>query len=236
MVTCPTTRVGVVEPTAVYNTVGNIGVVHAVDHRFGEFKMVEFAGVDKRDGNPMWYDINGNITKTYNANDAQWSGKSFIADWNGGFGSTFAWGNLQLAADFSWVGERWMMVNEKFYTANLATHAAGQTHYERQLLNMWREPGQETNIPKAGTVWTNDSSAFSNAAFLRLKNLTVSYTIPGHKLGLGNFVQGMRVYVIGRNLLTFTNHVGFDPEYLGMTTQGTYPGTRQYTAGLELTF
>ena len=145
-------------------------------------------------------------------------------------------GNLQVNADFSWVGERWMMVNEKFYTANLQTHAAGQTHYERQLLNMWREPGQETNIPKAGTVWRNDSSAFSNAAFLRLKNLTVSYSIPGRKLGMGGFIQGLRVYAIGRNLLTFTNHVGFDPEYLGISTAGTYPGTRQYTAGIELTF
>lgn len=216
--------------------VGNIGVAHAVGHRFGEFRMVEFAGVDKRDGRPMWYDIDGNITKTYNANDAQWSGKSFIADWNGGFGSSLTWGNLQLNVDFSWVGERWMMVNEKFYTANLASHAAGKTHYERQLLNMWREPGQETNIPKAGTVWVNDSSAFSNAAFLRLKNLSLSYNIPGNRLGLGSFVQGVRVYLIGRNLLTFTNHIGFDPEYLGLTTQGTYPGTRQYTAGLELTF
>lgn len=129
-----------------------------------------------------------------------------------------------------------MLVNERFYTTNTQTHAAGQTRYERKLLNMWREPGQETDIPKAGTVWVNDSSVFSNAAFLRLKNLTVSYNIPASKLGLGGFIQGVKVYAIGRNLLTFTGYAGFDPEYMSPSTAGTYPGTRQYTAGLELTF
>lgn len=217
--------------------VGDIGLRHAVGHKFGELAIVEFAGVDERDGEPMWYDKNGNVTKIYDATDAQWSGKSFIADWTGGFGSSLVWGNLQVVADFSWVGERWMMVNEKFYTANLQTHAAGQTHYERQLLNMWREPGQKTNIPKAGTVWRADSSAFSNGAFLRFKNLTISYTIPGQWLGgAENFIQAVKVYAIGRNLFTLTNHVGFDPEYLGVSTAGTYPGTRQYTVGLEVTF
>jgi hypothetical protein len=103
-------------------------------------------------------------------------------------------------------------------------------------LNFWQEPGQETDIPKAGTTFQFDDTAYSNAAFLRLKNLTVSYNIPGDVFGNGSFIQGARVYAIGRNLWTLTNYLGFDPEYFGNGSKGTYPGTRQYTVGLELSF
>ncbi len=212
------------------------GLRYAIGHSVGEFNGVTFAGVDPRDGAPMWYDKDGNKTKTYSDTYEDWYGKSYNADWSGGFGTSLMLGNLQISADFSWVGERWMWLNEKFYTANLNFGSVGQTRYERRLLKMWEEPGQVTDIPKAGTTFQFDNTVYSNAAFLRLKNVTVSYNIPGNVFGNGSFIQGARVYAIGRNLWTLTNYLGFDPEYFGNGSKGTYPGTRQYTVGLELSF
>jgi TonB-linked SusC/RagA family outer membrane protein len=215
---------------------GATGLRYAVGHSVGEFTGGIFAGVDPRDGNPMWYDMDGNKTKAWSDSYNHWYGRSYNADWSGGFGTSLMIGNLQVSADFSWVGERWMWLNEKFYTANMNFGSVGQTRYERRLLNFWQEPGQETDIPKAGTTFQFDDTAYSNAAFLRLKNLTVSYNIPGDVFGNGSFIQGARVYAIGRNLWTLTNYLGFDPEYFGNGSKGTYPGTRQYTVGLELSF
>ena len=46
----------------------------------------------------------------------------------------------------------------------------------------------------------------------------------------------MRVFAIGRNLLTFTKYTGFDPEYEGNLQLGRYPNSKQYTFGVEITF
>lgn len=215
---------------------GATGLRYAVGHSFGEFSGGIFAGVDPRDGNPMWYDMEGNKTKTWSDSFNHWYDRSYVADWSGGFGTSLMWGNLQVSADFSWVGERWMWLNEKFYTANMNFGSVGGTHYESRLLDYWKEPGQITDIPKALTTFQFDDTAYSNAAFLRLKNLTISYNVPGSLFGDNQFIQGARLYAIGRNLLTFTNYLGFDPEYFGNGSKGTYPGTRQYTVGLELSF
>ena len=44
---------------------------------WGEFYSVEYAGVDPRDGKPMWYDKDGNLTKVYNAErDSKFTGKT----------------------------------------------------------------------------------------------------------------------------------------------------------------
>lgn len=214
---------------------GSTGLRNAIGHSMGEFTGGIFAGVDPRDGNPMWYDMDGNKTKEWSDSFNHWYGKSYIADWSGGFGTNFMWGNLQVSADFSWVGERWMWLNEMFYTANL-NQSLGNARYERRLLNLWQEPGDVTDIPKAGTPFHFDDTVYSNAAFLRLKNLTISYNIPSSLFGNGAFIQGARVYAIGRNLWTLTGYRGFDPEYFSNGSQGTYPGTRQYTLGVEFSF
>ena len=212
------------------------GQKYAVGHSYGEIWGVLSAGVDPRDGKPMWYDAEGNVTKTFSDAHSQWYNKSFVAKWSGGFGTSLMIGNLQVGADFSWVGDRWMWLNERFYTNNLNFGTVGGTRYERRLLNMWQEPGDITDVPKAKTTFEFDDTMYSNAAFVRLKNLTVSYNVPGNVFGNGAFIQGARIYAIGRNLFTFTDYVGFDPEYFGNGSQGTYPGTRQYTVGLELSF
>ena len=215
---------------------GSTGLRYAVGHSYGEFSGTLFAGVDPRDGAPMWYDKDMNKTKVYSDANEHWYDKSYIADWSGGFGTSLMWGNLQVSADFSWTGERWMWLNEKFYTANLNFGTVGGTRYEKRLLNMWQQPGDVTDIPRANTTFQFDDTAYSNAAFLRLKNVTVAYNIPGNIFGHNSFIQGIRVYAIGRNLWTLTDYLGFDPEHFGNGSQGTYPGTRQYTAGVELTF
>lgn len=212
------------------------GIKYEVGHAYGEVFDVKYAGVDPRDGSPMWYDAENNITKTFSTSHSQWLDKSFVAKWSGGFGTSLMLGNLSIAADFSWIGDRWMWLNERFYTSNLNFGTVGGTRYERRLLDMWQEPGDITDVPKAKTTFEFDSSLYSNAAFLRLKNVSVSYNLPSNLFGNGNFIQGARVYAIGRNLWTLTDYIGFDPEFYSNGSTGTYPGTRQYTLGLELSF
>jgi hypothetical protein len=83
-----------------------------------------------------------------------------------------------------------------------------------------------------------------NGSYLRLKNITLGYTLPKSlmtKIGIPD--MGLRVYVTGENLLTFTGYTGFDPEVnndpengnLGLDA-GTYPVARTFTFGINLNF
>ena len=59
------------------------------------------AGVDPNDGAPMWYDLNGNLTKTYSDDIMQFCGMDTNAPWSGGFSTAFSWKGLGLNMDFS---------------------------------------------------------------------------------------------------------------------------------------
>lgn len=81
---------------------------------------------------------------------------------------------------------------------------------------------------------------YMNAAFLRLKNLEVGYTIP-NKLTRKYYMDNVRFYVSATNLLTFTDSFlkQFDPEkYEGSQYKGgyDYPLTKSFNIGVNVSF
>ena len=104
------------------------------------------------------------------------------------------------------------------------------------MKNIWREPGQITNIPKYGETSLYSTAYLENASYLRLKNLSLSYQLPQSLLKKTGFIQGVKFSVVMRNLWTLTNYTGYDPEIDGSIIYGMYPNTRQYSFGLELVF
>ena len=194
------------------------------------------AGVDPNDGAPMWYDLNGNLTKTYSDDIMQFCGMDTNAPWSGGFSTAFSWKGLGLNMDFSWIGERWIFINERYYTMNPANQLQ-RSNFETKMLNMWTTPGQKTDIPKYGTQFYFDTSAYSNASFIRMKNISLSYSFPRSLIQKSGFLSSVKVYVTGRNLWTITDFEGYDPEVgYSNATQGMYPNSRQIVFGAELVF
>lgn len=214
----------------------NSGLKYEVGRSMSEVWVPIRAGVDPADGKPMWYDLNGNYTKTYSDDIFQFTGMDTIAPWSGGFSFNFSWKGLGLNADFSWVGERWIFIDERFYTVN-PTDCLTIGNFETKMLDIWTTPGQETDIPKYGTPYQPDTSLYSNASFLRLKNLSLSYSFPADLIRRSGFLSGLRFYVTGRNILTVTKFDGYDPEVgYSNATSGMYPNSQQYVFGVELTF
>lgn len=74
-----------------------------------------------------------------------------------------------------------------------------------------------------------------NGAFLRLKNFEVGYSLPKKLLARAGFIQSVRFYISGNNLLTFSPFKLWDPEQGG--GQGaSYPNNRVYSFGLNANF
>jgi TonB-linked SusC/RagA family outer membrane protein len=114
------------------------------------------------------------------------------------------------------------------------------------LANRWTPENPSTTIPKAETtsVIKLDSRYIEDASWLKLKNITVGYTIPFKWSRLPK--AKLRIYASAQNLWTITKYKGYDPEssrYGGNETSnlfqgvdfGAYPSARTFLFGINIT-
>lgn len=215
--------------------IANTGMKLEVGKPYGEFYMVEYAGVDPRDGKPMWYDIDGNLTKVYNEErDSKFTGKQRFAPWSGGFGTSFSWKGLSITADFAWQAGKYMTNNDNYFLKN--ANQGTSFNQAVDMLNIWTKPGDITDIPKYGEQVQFDTHLLEDASFLRMKNLIVQYSFPEKWMKATKGIQNAKVFFVGRNLFTATKFSGYDPEPDINLVKFNYPNTRQFVFGMELTF
>ncbi len=198
------------------------------------FYMPVFMGVDPRDGKAMYDDGNGNPVKDTNLAAYMTLDKQYIAPYNGGFDLSASWKGLSLQVNFAYQLDKWIVNGDRFFTES--SNIVPKTARAEYMKNIWREPGQITNIPKYGETSLYSTAYLENASYLRLKNLSLSYQLPQSLLKKTGFIQGVKFSVVMRNLWTLTNYTGYDPEIDGSIIYGMYPNTRQYSFGLELVF
>ena len=217
------------------------GLCYQVGRDAGEFYMETRLRVDPADGQYVWATVDPvtgerGETKNFSQATAELQGVSRYAPMTGGFGLNAQWKGLSVAADFSWVKDKYLINNDRIYTL---MDAYSSYNRDKELLNRWEKPG---DIAEWGAFGTNlgyfDTSLLENASFLRLKNLTVGYELPRKWMAATGFLQGVRFYFTARNLLTFTKYTGFDPEVDSNLSQpgNNYPNSRQYVGGIQLTF
>ncbi|MDE5567600.1 MAG: TonB-dependent receptor [Muribaculaceae bacterium] len=217
-----------------YFTIANTGLRYEVGHDAGEFYYVRYAGVDPRDGRQMWYDRDGNTTKVYNEEAMSvMVGKSRYAPWTGGFGTDVRWKWFALHVDFMWQAKKYMINNDRYFIEN--NKFATGWNQMTSMLNVWTTPGQVTDIPKVGEEIQFDSHLLEDASFVRMKNFTFQYTMPKNLVSKAGF-ENVAFRFTGRNLLTFTDYTGYDPEPGSNIVSFWYPNTRQYEFGVDITF
>ena len=127
-----------------------------------------------------------------------------------------------------------MINNDRYFDESNGRFAT--YNQSRRLLKRWKNPGDITDIPRHGVYTEFDDRLLEDASFLRLKNLMLSYNLPKNILSKTGFVRGLRMYVQGQNLLTFTRFSGLDPEGATNLYAAKYPMSRQFTFGLDLMF
>ena len=200
----------------------------------GGFYINRYAGVNPANGDALWYDKDGNIINELRDEDKVLVDKSYHAPWQGGFGTNLVWKGLSLSAQFSWVGDRWMINNDRYFDESNGRFMT--YNQSRRLLDRWKKPGDITDIPRHGEYTEFDSRLLEDASFLRLKNLMLGYSLPSDLLKKTGFIRGLRFYAQAQNLLTFTKFSGLDPEGTSNLYAAKYPMSRQFTFGLDLMF
>ena len=212
----------------------NTGIKYQVGESLGDFYYVRWVGVDPEDGQQIWLDDKGNETKEYSDNYAVFTGKNQYAPWSGGFNTRLSWKGFSVDANFSFMLGKYLIDNDRYFVEN--PNFVGQFNQSVEMANMWTTPGQITDIPAANSTRQFDTHLLENASFMRLKNLTISYSFPESLLSKVGFIKGVRIFGVGRNLWTVTQYKGADPEIDSNLQLGKYPNTRQFAVGAELTF
>jgi hypothetical protein len=158
-------------------------------------------------------------------------------DFFGGFTNTFSYKGVELNVFF-----QFSHGNEVYnYDAMELEIPTGGNNVYKELANRWTPTNPSNVYPKASTnraVLVSDRYV-EDGSYLKLKTVSLSYSFPNVK---SKHIQGIRVYVTGQNLITWTKYRGYDPEvsYRGASSllagedYGVYPQSRTFLAGLKV--
>ena len=165
-----------------------------------------------------------------------------IPKWYGGITNTFAWKGI----DFSFMFQ-FNYGNDIYNATRLyATQSRnGRRNMLAEVADRWTETNASNLVPSTKGYVTNDvySRFVEDGSFLRLKNVTLGYTLP-KKWTQKAYIKRMRVYATGQNLFCISGYSGYDPEVSTagnnpMTPSldwGAYPKSRVFTFGIDLQF
>ena len=205
-----------------------------------------YAGVDPEDGRQMWYlpgenpDVTtmdpSRVTKTYTDDLEQNTGMRLHAPIYGGFSVSGGWKGFTVQADFSYVLGKTLLNNDMYFYANPWNNT--ENTQIKDISDFWTPANRNAKWPDwtKGETVQFDTHIYENASFLRLKALQVGYSLPESLLKNQKVFKGVRISFTGRNLLTATKYSGIDPEVDSNLSIGMPGNTKQFVAGLELTF
>ena len=224
--------------------------VQRVGGYLGEYFLVRYAGVNPANGEPLYFDIDGNVTNVYNGDDADaLSGKTPNPTYFGGFGTTFLYKGFDLSADFAFQGGNYIQNIAELVL--LDPSSINTQNFRTDAANFWTTPGQTNVLPSPvnadGTTRTyqNTDQFLQKGDFVRFRTLNFGYTFTKKVLGNKSPIDKFRVYFQGQNLFTWTDFRG-DPEvgFIGLEGAGlsgeayrwAYPNAKIISFGTQITF
>ena len=155
-------------------------------------------------------------------------------DWTFGFNLNLAWNNFDFSALFQGVAG-----NDIYRLYRRPNVTLG--NFGTEWLDRWHGQGTSNKMPRiveGDNINYQISDLFvENGSYLRFKVAQIGYSLPEkicNKIG----ISGVRLYVQGENLVTFTKYKGYDPEVgprYGLDG-GTYPQARTITLGFNVKF
>jgi hypothetical protein len=160
---------------------------------------------------------------------------TFNAPWIGGFTTGFHYKGFSLDAFFTFQEGFSIFNNQDFFQTNPAFVLQG-FNVRTNVLTMWQKPGDVTDIQSPLYQREFSSKDIQDASYLRFRNLTLAYNFDRKLLSKTKVFSTARIFVQAENLYTWTNWVGFDPEYSNNIAQYNYPVPRTYTVGLTTSF
>lgn len=214
--------------------IGYTGIVE-VGKPLGTHYAPKWAGVDPATGNPQYFTPDGTITTVYNAATLSVSEfGTYNPAVTGGLNTSLQWKGFTASALLVFVDKVYRYNNEDFWNENPSSKTSNQT--TRMLYDRWKKPDDIAILPRISAARNYTSRDIYDASYKRLRNVNIAYNIPLAMVSKVKGIRGIRVFVQGENLYTWTDWRGFDPENGNEYNRFSYPTPRTYTAGLNVNF
>ncbi|HEX6335302.1 MAG TPA: TonB-dependent receptor [Flavisolibacter sp.] len=189
----------------------------AVGYPVGTNYLVRFYGVDPNDGLPIWYDLDGKLTKTFSLQNRMPVG-SVVPEFVGAVNHSLSYKGFDFTSLWAFT------IGGNIYDGSAKRQAGIVTDWNmrRDILDRWQQPGDNATFPRLtmntntydglSSEWQYNSTLFLyDASYLRLREISIGYRFSGNTLSRLS-LRGARVFVTAMNLLTFTEYPGGDPE------------------------
>lgn len=196
-----------------------------------------YLGVDPQTGIYQFEDVNKNGQMDWDNSDYVYLGTT-DPKFYGGLQNTLQYKGWELSFFLEFRKQRGLNP-----IASSGTLNGDLLNQPKDVLQRWQKPGdiapyqrytQDYNSPlyEAAYFLSVSDAIFTDASFMRLKNASLSYTLPEGLLKKAAIRQ-CRLFIQGQNLLTFTRYVGADPENQSIVG---LPPLRIITGGIQITF
>ncbi|MHA7831835.1 MAG: SusC/RagA family TonB-linked outer membrane protein [Flagellimonas sp.] len=193
-------------------------------------KRYQFDGVDSQTGLYVFKDLNGD-GEVAAADDRK------VLDYNpkyyGGWTNQFSWGRMEMEVLFQFTKQ----MGANFWSRG--TFPGRMANQPTAVLDRWQQIGDNAPFQRYSVSDPQVYAAFqryslsdavaTDASFVRLKNLSISYLVPGKR----EKEFSCRVFLRGQNLFTWTDYLGLDPETANLLA---IPTLRMVSIGTHLTF
>jgi TonB-linked SusC/RagA family outer membrane protein len=201
------------------------------------YYIIRWAGVDPRDGAPLWYDSEGNLTRTYNdQNRVPWKSSSPLL--TGGISSKFTYKNYSVRALLTYVlgGYAFSTFGRNVMSDGLNIMSENQSVNQ---LDRWQKPGDVALSPKP--IWgTSTRSVMSSTrhiyktTHMKFKNVALSYALP-EKVVKPLGIASCNLHLIADNLFVWTPYDKKDRNSYKQSMSG-YPIETSFSLGVDLSF
>lgn len=194
----------------------------------GDFYFMDLRGEPEEEGEFYTEGPDGVI----NSFDQVYLGKSIPGHFYG-FNLNLAYRGFDLSASFTGVGD---VVRFNGTRRALENTAAEGNNMSVTVLNSWSPENRDTDMPRImkndpANNFRNSDYWLESAAYTRLNNVQIGYTLPGEVYSFtNNNLKNLRIYAGSSNLLLITPWSGLDPENDG------YPMPRVFFVGLNASF
>jgi hypothetical protein len=200
-------------------------------------------------GNVKYVDLNGD--GQLDAKDVVKLGNS-TPRWMIGFGNTWSWKGFDLniylysALGFKkYIGTYNSGTGRTYGQIPVADNLGNRGNapsntYTSVMTEVWNSqngqgwmPGVATNPLDSKNPSGANDFYLQDGSYVKLKNITLGYTLPQSVFLKSNFIRGARFFVDAQNVATFTGYDGFDPE---LSTGNPYPQALSLSFGFNLNF
>lgn len=153
-----------------------------------------------------------------------------------GFSTQLSWRNLDFSASFagSYGNEVYNALGRRLELTNDSYNVLST------VKDSWTPERGGNSLPLASNarpIGYIDSRYVQSASYLKLRNLTVGYTIGKSQLSVISSqipLNSIRIYATASNLFTISPYKGYDPEVASGTDSGAYPSSRSFVFGINI--